>query len=137
MKLLLNLTALLAIVFSPYARCEWIPYADPLHKNAEITFSTLSIKRADEMHYAVTVFTNYSTMQSIISNKNKVEFQSKSEVQYFGCESAEFALGDAELYRGRDATGPKFTTIPKELTWNPIAAGSLQMEFLHKFCAVR
>jgi len=137
MRLLLALTALLATIFSPYVHCEWIPYSDPLHREAEVTFSTLSIKRADEVHYSVTVFTNYSATQEIINNRNKIQFLSKSEMQYFGCETQDFALGDTEYFRGRDATGPKMLVSPKDLIWNPIPPKALQMELLQKFCAAR
>ena len=119
------------------ARAEWVEYYDPVHKSDAITYSTSSIKRLDEMHYSISVFTNYQAIQTAEVNRQKIQYQSKTEMQFFGCESQDFALGNYELYRDRDALGPKTAVVQKDLTWNPIVAGSLQMELLKKFCRAR
>ncbi len=126
-----------SLIFVAAAKAEWVEYFNANNQVSTVTYSTSSIKRADESHYSVTIFTNYKMMQSSELNKRKVQFQSKSETQIFGCEGQDFALGDYELYQARDALGLKTTVTQKELIWNPIAPGTLQMDLLHKFCATR
>ncbi len=122
---------------STNALSEWIDFADPIHKDASITFSTTSIKRVDEFHISVMVFTNYRNAQTIELNKRKVEYQSKSETQLFSCEDQEFAIGDADLFKDRDAQGGKTLYSQKELVWKPILDKTLQMAFINRFCARR
>ena len=131
-----SLRLLIASLFfwSVIAHAEWLTYKDPAQKGVVITYSTLSIKRIDEVHYAVSVFTNYPTMQTAEINRQKIQYQSKTETQFFGCETQDFALGAYELYRDKDALGPKTSVPAKDLLWNPITPGSLQMQFLNSFC---
>jgi hypothetical protein len=117
-----------------FTRAEWIEYSRPNNLKSSINFSTSSLVRLDDTHYGVTVFTNYPTVQSVEINKRKIQFQSKSQIQYFGCETQDFALGDYELYPSRDAVGSKAEVHQNEIIWNPITQNSLQMEFLKQFC---
>jgi hypothetical protein len=119
------------------AHAEWINYYDPAHQEFTISYSTLSLRRFDETHYLVTVLTNYKALQNLILNKQTVYYRSKSQQQLFECESQEFALGDYELYEGRDGQGEKTLVNQKELVWKIIPMQSLQMEFLKSFCARR
>jgi hypothetical protein len=117
-----------------FAHAEWLSYSDPTQKGVVITYSTLSIKRIDEIHFSVSVFTNYPALQTTEINRQKIQYQSKTETQFFGCETQDFALGAYELYRDKDAMGPKTSVPAKDLQWNSIAPGSLQMQFLSSFC---
>jgi len=119
------------------AHAEWINYYDPAHQEFTISYSTLSLRRFDQTHYSVIVLTNYKALQSLILNKQTVYYRSKSQQQLFECESQEFALGDYELYEGRDGQGEKTLVNQKELVWKIIPMQSLQMEFLKSFCARR
>ena len=132
-----KILSLLLLCTVKLAHAEWMEYYDPAHQGAAVTFSTSSIRRLDEVHYAVTVFTDYPAVQNAEVNKQKIEYLSKSETQFFGCETQDFALGAYELYRDRDALGSKTIVPQKELVWHPIAPGTLQMEFLKKFCLRR
>ena len=119
------------------AHAEWINYYDPAHQEFTISYSTLSLRRFDETHYSVTVLTNFKTVQNVILNKQIVYYRSISQQQLFECESQEFALGDYELYEGKDGQGVKTPVIQKELVWKRIPMQSLQMDFLKSFCARR
>jgi len=123
-----------ALLFTGPARAEWIEYFEPNNTNSSINFSTSSLVRVDDVHYAVTVFTNYRTVQTVEINKRKIQFQSKSQSQFFGCETQDFALGDYELYPARDAVGSKTEVRQNEIIWHQITPKSLQMELLNKFC---
>ena len=124
-------------LYCSIANAEWIEYSNPTNKLSTVTFSTSSLKRQDEMHYSVNIFTNYSLVQTSEINRRRVQFQSKSETQFFGCESQEFALGDYELYQNRDANGSRTVVTQRELIWNSIAPNTLQMDLLKKFCTIR
>jgi len=123
-----------ALIAAATVRAEWVEYSDTANKSNIVTFSTTSLKRFDDVHYMVTVFTNYSGIQNIELNKRKIQFQSKSQTQMFGCETQDFALGDYELYQDRDAMGSKTQVNQNELLWKPITPASLQMDLLKKFC---
>lgn len=125
---------LLVLSYASLAFAEWIDYADASTKGSAVTFSTSSLKQFDDVHYAVTVFTNYNAVQTIELNKRKIQYESKSEIQLFGCETQDFALGDYELYQNKNATGSKTVVNQKEIIWNPVAPKTLQMELLRKFC---
>jgi hypothetical protein len=130
--------SILLIFFLPLtAKAEWIEYINPANKISTVTFSSSSIKRLDDLHYSVSIFTNYSLVQLAEINGRKVQFQSKSETQFFGCETQQFAYGDYELFQNRDAIGSRTVFVQKELIWSPISSGTLQMDFLKKFCSAR
>lgn len=61
-----------ALLFTGPARAEWIEYFEPNNTNSSINFSTSSLVRVDDVHYAVTVFTNYRTVQTAEINKRKI-----------------------------------------------------------------
>jgi len=125
------------LIFSASVKAEWVEYYNPVNKVNTITYSTSSVRRVDDFHYSVTVFTNYKDPQFSEINRRKVQFQSKSETQLFGCETQDYAPGDYELYQDRDAMGSKTTVMQKELSWNPVLPNTLQMDLLKKFCAIR
>ena len=134
MSTILRIFILLVLSYSTSADAEWIDYSDSANPGNVITFSTSSLQRLDDQHYTVNVFTNYGSIQNVELNKKIIAYQSKTQIQMFGCETADFALGNAELYHGRDATGSKTLINQNAVSWNPIAPKSLQMALLEKFC---
>ncbi|MBT8541001.1 hypothetical protein G6722_06615 [Polynucleobacter paneuropaeus] len=128
---------LMSLSLCTNVHAEWINYYDPAYQEFTMSYSTLSLRRFDETHYSVTVLINYKTIQTAIVNKQTIYFRSKSQQQLFECESQEFALGNYELYEGKDGQGEKTLVDQKELVWKLIPVRSLQMEFLKSFCARR